>query len=557
MWNARVGPHLIRSRWFVASMIVLTVAATGIVFLVLEPSPAGKASVARDDAVADTLDVGEYPTAPPAEICGNRSALDGPESPPAGAVVVPAGDNSTMNLGVAGTTYWFASGIHTLGGGRYSHISPGDGSTFTGAPGAVLSGRYRNNYAFEGSASDVTIRHLTIEKFTPPQNEGAVNAGVSDHWTVTRNTIRDIFPGSALYAGSNNVVTDNCITRIGQQIMGTYTTTDTSALTGGAKHVTVVHNEFSRGNMCNWEDDPNFPVRVPEQCSGAGQVRGCGCSGGPKFWAVDGAVVRRNYIHDNLSVGLWADTNNTGLEIAQNYISDNFYDGLVYEISYNARIEDNNFIGNAVGSGVADPGFPHSAVYVSESGSDPRVPGRYSKRLLITGNNFENNWGGVVLWENANRYCGSDANTSSGYCTLVNRSRVDIASCADRTLIRRAPYVDDCRWKTQNVRVTGNTFKFERSTVGPRCTADSLCGYNGLFSLYGTYPPYEGYVVPVAISNNQNNVFADNTYDGPWRFVGLAQGDSLGWGEWSRGWTDETNSGMHFDPQDRGSSYRP
>ena len=34
------------------------------------------------------------------------------------------------------------------------------------------------------------------------------------------------------------------------------------------------------------------------------------------------------------------------------------------------------------------------------------------------------NWSGVVLWENADRFCGSPNNTSTGYCTLVNTSVV-------------------------------------------------------------------------------------------------------------------------------------
>ena len=41
-------------------------------------------------------------------------------------------------------------------------------------------------------------------------------------------------------------------------------------------------------------------------------------------------------MHDNHSVGLWADTNNVGFDIEGNYISDNDAEGVFYEISYNA-----------------------------------------------------------------------------------------------------------------------------------------------------------------------------------------------------------------------------
>ena len=38
----------------------------------------------------------------------------------------------------------------------------------------------------------------------------------------------------------------------------------------------------------------------------------------------------------------------------------------------------------------------------------------YFDRIEITGNTFIDNWNGVTLWENADRFCGSPANTSGG-----------------------------------------------------------------------------------------------------------------------------------------------
>ncbi len=54
---------------------------------------------------------------------------------------------------------------------------------------------------------------------------------------------------------------------------------------------------------------------------------------------MNGAVVTDNWIHGNHSVGLWADTDNRGFDIDDNYIADNYDDGVIYEISYNAQIE--------------------------------------------------------------------------------------------------------------------------------------------------------------------------------------------------------------------------
>jgi len=186
--------------------------------------------------------------------------------------------------------------------------------------------------------------------------------------------------------------------------------------------ITIQHNEIAGNDTYNWE------VHSP----------GCGCTGGGKFWEVNGAVVTDNLVTGNHSVGLWADTNNRGFEIADNYISDNFSNGIIYEISYNAEISGNTFVKNGIGSGPAAQQFPTGAIYVSESGGDKRVPSKYSGKLEITNNTFINNWSGVILWENANRFCNSPTNTSSGYCTLADpgvfdeiRARADEAPSED------------------------------------------------------------------------------------------------------------------------------
>src|SRR5262249_19112425 len=122
---------------------------------------------------------GGAPATPPVNICGNASMLNGPATPPAGATVVPAGDNSatvgtdwTMN---PNTTYWFAPGVHTLGTSQFAQIIPKDGDTFIGAPGAVIDGQHLNNYAFTQQAQNVTIEYLEVRNFVSPNDQGVVN----------------------------------------------------------------------------------------------------------------------------------------------------------------------------------------------------------------------------------------------------------------------------------------------------------------------------------------------------------------------------------------------
>ena len=55
--------------------------------------------------------------------------------------------------------------------------------------------------------------------------------------------------------------------------------------------------------------------------------------------------------------------------------------------------------------------FPDAAIYISESGGDARVPYDLvgSPTIDISNNLIEDNYNGVTLWENADRFCGSPA----------------------------------------------------------------------------------------------------------------------------------------------------
>jgi hypothetical protein len=477
---------------------------------------------------------------PSSPVCGNASILSGPATAPAGAVTLPAGDNSSMTASyqlAANTTYWFAPGTHTIGSSQFAQFQPDQGDTFIGAPGAILSGQGENDYAFVSDATGVTVEYLTIEDFVAPESEGVVNQNSATGWTIENNTIEDNPDGAGAMLGTNDVLTNNCLTENGQYGFQSY------AAGAGPSNVTVTDNEISYNDTANYEaSDP-----------------GCGCTGGAKFWLTTGATVTGNYVHDNESVGLWADTDNSGFDISDNYISNNYGEGIIYEISYNALISGNTFVKNGLGSGPSNPGFPTPAIYISESGGDSRVPGPYSGSLTISGNTFTDNYSGVILWENANRYCGSTANTSTGTCTLVAPSIYTPASCSanvpNSTPSGNPDYFDNCRWKTQNVSVTDNTFNLNPADIGSGCTPANGCGFNGLFSEYGTYAPFTGWVVPNNISNHQNDHFSDNTYNGPWSFMGFAQGEIVTWAQWTAGFADTNGSGDTFAAQDAGSTY--
>ncbi|MET8472520.1 right-handed parallel beta-helix repeat-containing protein [Streptomyces sp. NPDC006422] len=452
-----------------------------------------------------TSDAGAKPSASPS-MSGSRAAVaricdkpsGGPTKAPKGAVTVDPKKVNDLAAKTkshpAGTTFWLRPGKHRLKAARYAQVIPKKGDIYIGAPGAVLDGRKVNQYAFGGQASDVEIRHLTVERFVPPQNEGVVNHGSADRWIIENSTIQRN-KGAAMMTGAHQRIRANCLRDNGQYGVNGYKDGDT------ARGLVVEGNEVVGNNTDDWEK----------------KQPGCGCTGGMKFWAVDGADIRGNWIHDNRGAGLWADNNNNDFLIENNLIESNDGAALMYETSYNAIVRNNtmrnnNWVGSRRSAERGDS-FPYGTIYVSEAGGEPRVKARTDK-LDIYRNLLENNWNGITLWENSNRYCNSPANTSTGECTLLVK---DLKKCA-RPGIAKPPLYDDCRWKTQRVDIHDNRFVLDKSVV--KCT--EKCDRMGVLSLYGTYPdwsPYKGTKVGKAIALKQHNRWHDNVYRGSWKFV--------------------------------------
>ena len=442
-----------------------------------------------------------------AAVCGHTKP--GPDEPPPGAVEVEPGVDADLTAKTEenppGTTFWLAPGTHTLSTDEYGSVTPKDGNSYLGAPGAVLDGRDTNKYAFVFDATDVTIRGLTIRGFEAPPNEGVVNHDSGDGWVIEDNTIEKN-GGAAMMAGSRQQVRGNCLRDNGQYAINAYKA-------GELTDLVVEGNEITGNNTDDWES----------------KIDGCGCTGGVKFWAVDKADIRNNWVHDNRGAGLWADTNNNDFLIEHNVIEDNDGPAIFYEISYNAIIRDNTLRRNNIveGRNFADRGdsFPSAAIYISESGGEPRVPARTDK-LEIYDNIMTDNWSGITLWENADRFCNSAANTSGG-CTLLV---TDADRCSPPN-ISKDPLFDDCRWKTQRVDIHDNRFAVDTRKIG--CNA--LCARMAVISNYGTYPdwsPYQADTVQQSITFTQDNRWHDNSYSGPWTFIAKETGRVIHPAQW-------------------------
>jgi hypothetical protein len=82
--------------------------------------------------------------------------------------------------------------------------------------------------------------------------------------------------------------------------------------------------------------------------------------------------------------------------------------------------------------------------------------------------------------------------------------------------------------------VEGNVFQTDPSQIR-LCVRSMGCGFNGLFSNYGTYPrwsPYKAKVVQENITFRQNNVWRNNTYIGAWHFMVEEAGNRVDWDAW-------------------------
>lgn len=178
----------------------------------------------------------------------------------------------------------------------------------------------RTNTAIEVSASDVTVRGLTIEHFASKPQGGALQVGHG--WKVSGNDVRwNHAVGIMVIDGDGAEVRRNTVADNGQLGIGQYRSAG----------VRIVENLVTRNNtdgfwIADWE------------------------SGGIKSTRSSGEV-SGNDIVANRGIGMWSDIAEYDRRIVANRIRDNAADGIRYEISYQATIEQNVVEGNGFGTG--------------------------------------------------------------------------------------------------------------------------------------------------------------------------------------------------------------
>ena len=168
-------------------------------------------------------------------------------------------------------------------------------------------------HAFAGTAANVTVANLVIEKFASPAQLSAIQGGKG--WVVQNNEVRLNY-GTGIAVEDNSKMVGNYVHDNGQ--MG---------LDAGGANVLVENNEIARNGF--WSGiDPFWE------------------GGGTKFAETTNLIVRGNYSHDNNGFGLWTDINNYNTLYENNLVVNNSGGGINHEISYDAVIRNNTLIGN-------------------------------------------------------------------------------------------------------------------------------------------------------------------------------------------------------------------
>ncbi len=544
-----------------------------------------------------TTTTGGSGTGPPSSaaalaVCGTSVLHNPSTTPPAGAVVIAASlvpqDPATVEA--ANTTYWFAAAHYFTG-----KINAADNSVYEGATGAVLDGTDAGfTSAFGGQSSGVTIEYLTIQNYlmgagSSAEDDDAVNDDLGQNWTIEYDTIQNNgrlsvlsgdgtvdSPGGGYATGltTGDVLQYSCLTHNGQ---GGFNAGRPTGVNGSfGSDVTITHNEMSfAGNIASVIGN------------GISLNNFCGCSaGGGKFFFLENSSITDNYVHDNAGIpGIWGDTNNAGVVISGNYISHNGDSGIMYEASYNALIENNTVIDNGWARGAQNisqggGSFPEAGgVYVADSGGDSRIAGGSQgiSTLTISGNAFTDNWGGVIVWNDANRFCGPTGGGDANVCTLgpnasetacvkpgyIFTPNASNPATYSPSYSSAAGLYWDCRYNAKNVLVKDNVFSLTPANV-PGCQAGSPhntmysgesgfangtdggeCGFVSTVSEFAsgstcsptsgscTGNPYVGTDIENAVAFHENNVFSDNTYIGPWSFQAPEVGDAtLSFAQW-------------------------
>ena len=272
------------------------------------------------------------------------------------AIPVYPGDSIQLKVKAAapGSQFLIKAGVH-----RRQTITPKDGMTFVGEPGAVLDGENVSAYAFETLTSNpvnVTIKGLVITRYVPPAQRAAIQGDNGTGWVIADNEV-SYSAYEAIHPGRKAQVLRN-----------------------HAHHNTV-------GGIAGYKADSTVVEGNEVAFNGNGLVEDPATAeaAGMKFMKQHGLVIRNNNVHDNIR-GLWMDTGYMGTIIEGNTVTGSEKSGIWIEATYGAIVRNNRAENN--GGTTTGGWLGHAGIQVTNS---PNVE--------IYGNIVSNNMNGIGVME--------------------------------------------------------------------------------------------------------------------------------------------------------------
>jgi parallel beta-helix repeat protein len=206
-------------------------------------------------------------------------------------------------------------------------------------------------HAFSGSASGVTLKRLTIEKYATPAQAGAVQGDNAPRWT-TDSVVARKNHGQGLRCGDDWIIRRSRVSRNGQLGIGC-----------GGDRVLV------DALTCDSNKTIGYQVGFAGGCS--------------KFFGTHDLEVKNSTVFDNDGNGLWVDINNVDYRIHHNTVTDNFGQGIFIEISYDGQIDSNTVTNN---------GHERGGTWLYGAG----ILIAHTPNVEVFGNTVSGNYNGIV-----------------------------------------------------------------------------------------------------------------------------------------------------------------
>jgi hypothetical protein len=173
------------------------------------------------------------------------------------------------------------------------------------------------SFAFESTASGVSISKLTIEKYGSRAQKGAIHSREGARWIIEDCVVR-LNSGGGISVGSGTRV-HNCDVHHNGQI----------GIEGSGKDILIEGNRIWSNNIYGF--DPEWQA------------------GGVKIAESDGVTFRGNHVRDNIGPGLWCDIDCRDVVYENNLVENNQQMGIHHEISFKALIRNNVLRNNGGG----------------------------------------------------------------------------------------------------------------------------------------------------------------------------------------------------------------